>query len=269
MFPYIFGKPARRISSAFSPLSIPNLLLWWDASGSLYTTVSEITPVVNGGPVGRIRDKSGNSLHANQEGADSTRPTFRAVSSYAPTGLPGVVFTNAAGTYLTTAYPQTTFSNLYPLSIFHVGTQEAVLASTNSALGWANRVSGDTSHYSYLAIQDTVWGSRRNHIGNTLAWLGTTMDINTTTGIQLYQIRYDASGYYYRRNTLTPFTAAKSGSYPVNSIDSITWGAIRRTSGVIAPGSVENNETLVYSRYVSDAEATQIMAYLKAKWGTP
>lgn len=272
--PYLYGRSgtSRGSSSggAFSPLSIPNLLLWWDATGSLYTTNSEITPVTDGSPVARIRDKSGNGLHANQEGADGTRGTFRAVSLYAPTGKPGVVFTSASGSYLTTSYPQSAFAAYCPMTLFHVGTQEAVLATTNSAVGWANRASGSPSFYSYLGIQDTVWGSRRNHLACANTWLANGMDINSTTGIQLYQLRYDDNGWYYRRNQLTPTTGAKSSAYPTpNELDSVTWGAIRRSSGVIAPGSVENNETLIYSRYLSDAEANQIIAYLRTKWGTP
>lgn len=71
-------RTLRPLASGFNPKSISGLQLWLDPSDSatLGPTSSGTGSVSNNGVVKYLQDKSGNSRHAIQTGADSVSPTL-------------------------------------------------------------------------------------------------------------------------------------------------------------------------------------------------
>jgi hypothetical protein len=71
--------PMSLLESSINPLTIPGMLLWFDASdlSTLYQDAAKTTPITtNGEPVGCWADKSGNGRDATQDTADK-RPIYR------------------------------------------------------------------------------------------------------------------------------------------------------------------------------------------------
>lgn len=81
-------------ASAFSPLSLPGLALWLDASdlGTLFQDSALTTAATaDGDPVGGWRDKSGNGNHILQATAGK-RPTYKTSGGASGLGGKGILF---------------------------------------------------------------------------------------------------------------------------------------------------------------------------------
>jgi hypothetical protein len=122
--------------AVWSPLRLPGLAAWYDASDSstVLTTVSPDVPASNGQTVRRWLDKSGNARHLEQ-GNLTSQP------SYASAGH--LAFTSGLNTVMSAS-----FSHAFPLTIF------VVFRKTGNS-GFDGVWSGSTTDRKELQVHNT------------------------------------------------------------------------------------------------------------------
>jgi hypothetical protein len=223
-------------SAAFSPLTIPSLALWLDASdaSTLFQDDAGTTPAVaDGAVVGYWGDKSTNARHVTQATAGS-KPTLQT----AELNGKNVVQFDGADDYL--------FRNAVNVSQpFTVALVVKVTEGSSRVFlgGGQSSVFAPSFAVSYYANSSTVTGT----VTKNSVWF--VADV----------LFSGASSDLYVNNVL-----AGSGSAGTGSITNLGIGAYA-TGGTPFTGFIA--EVLVYSAALSGPQRSALRTYLGVKWG--
>jgi hypothetical protein len=247
----LIGKS--QYNSAFSPTSIPDCVLWLDATDSNAMTLS-------GSNVTTWRDKSGRSYNFTKN-ASYPAPVYQ---SNGINGRPALSFSNDGnlGTSNTRFLENADVSfNNTSYSIFAVANLTAENSWTNAQYILKGEITGD----SYL-----FFGSRAKNIatftGTSSGWNDTNSNSPTTTIFNTPRI----VGMTVSNTVLTPYYDGIAMSNKTG-----TTGAFRGLRlGEAAPLGNSGQgwtgfigEVLVYSFALQPAQRQTVEGYLAAKWG--
>ncbi|MBY0355517.1 MAG: hypothetical protein K2Q12_07280 [Rickettsiales bacterium] len=251
----VFPQPVapQRISlpiAAFSPLLIPNLHAWFDASDAATITAS-------GGLVSQWNDKSGNARHATAAGA--ARP---AIQSAVINGLDSLYSDGASGVGMTFPHALTNTSNITAFLVFRANPIADPTSSTQNGLTAISSINGVTNCYIGFRQTSNSHGVVQGLVGGTGLTLGNG---SSYTNARVYSGRIGASNAAAWHNGTQRFNVARGGGpFTVNSTGSIfneaPINAARAAVGWIP-------EVLYFARELSDIERRQVEAYLINKWG--
>lgn len=239
------GTLITRISSSpapFSPLDIPGLKLWLDASdaATLFQDSAGTTPAGIGDVVGRWSDKSGNNNHATQ-----------ATTGVKPLRQDGYIAGDGSDDYL--VLPNTLVVGFTAATGFIVWRANAVAVH-----GAAWQISGTgKNHYAYSGgkIYDGFCNSTRPEVV-TSSVLANTLYCSA--------MRHTGTQYTYRLNGAVTYNAAGTFSAS-NGLQSLFANVAGGILGERFPGRLY--EVVLLNRALSDSEIEQMEAYLAAKWG--
>lgn len=229
-----FGNYASSYPSVPLPLTIPNLLAWWDGSRNRYSDLAATTPAAYGSPVRTWVTRDGSNLAASTD-ADAD-------DAYGNGG--GIDGSSGPGIY-TTANGQTLTSSLSitrPYTIIIVGTPgvnayvyQPILASRTpdfesqiGAVGGACYLSGSASTASPFPTDDSP------------------------SPAHIYLLRCDNSGC----------------SVWLDGVDVTTNSALTQDWGTLILNALGHactvSQAVVYARKITDGEATSLTGYFSA-----
>ena len=246
-----------RAAGGFNPKTITGIAGWWDASVS--TAVS-----LNAGEVQQWNDLSGNGRHALQSVANN-QPTY----ALAVRNNRNAVQFNGSTDFLRGAWPLT----LTAQSVFAV-----VSMGSGGTGGWGRPFSQTTTADATATGTMNADFSISGHYVPLLR-NGTSAAFGSYNGNAHrapVNFTYDEWGVWSSihsgsqiSNSLNGGTASTYSAATFNTtFHTFTLGAI--ASGVINQLMVGFiGEVVVYSRNLSNSEASAVRSYLKAKWGTP
>lgn len=233
-------KAASAGPPAFKPDDLSGLALWLDASDPASITSSM-------GAVSQWRDKSGNNRHAVQ-GTGASQPMTGASSL---NGL-NTLLLDGSNDYL--EYDGSIFINTN-YTFFYV--HRVSNFSNNYVLGGSVRTANKNLSLRYNGSTEMVFGQFTNDI------LATVAAMSAVHG-RILSGRLSSTGrhFFWNGGSVGPMgTSAQLTDYVGASI-----GRFRAASGFVYSGQ-EAGEYIVYNRDLSDAEMTQVHAYLTSKWG--
>ena len=235
-------------ASAFSPLSLPGLALWLDASdlGTLWQDSARTTAVAaDADPVGAWDDKSGNARHVTQ-GTASKRPLYktaiqngRSVIRY--DGVDDFLFTASEFnlTQPTTAYIVFYADPLETDGVMLDGyTSGRFSARVHPGVPRASLYCGDVVYTSIPSVAPGAFGASAwigNGVSSVIRWNGVQVGSGDTS-------------------TSTLQTGAVVGCH-ADVVSAFFLGDIA--------------EILVYAAGHGAGELARVEDYLRAKWGTP
>jgi hypothetical protein len=247
-------------AGAFSPLSLPGLVLWLDASSasSLFTTAAGSTASVSDGdPVGRWEDLSGGGRNVTQ-GTASRRPTLK----LAVRGGRNVVRFDGVDDVLASS-AAALLSNVSAFTVI------AVLNLTGAALGDGQRFFGHNSpvenDLSFKFSPDVVGQVGKPSLrfaSNATAAYGPASLSGGSGGHVLSAV--------YASGDQRLFDNGVEGTADTASISGFSSSATGFGVGAMAnatspfPGDV--CELAVYSSALSDADRQAFESYANAKW---
>jgi len=244
-------------TSGFSPLSLPNLALWLDASDTSTITLD------GSNNVSEWRDKSGNARHASQA-TTTQRPSYTSSNQ-----INGV---NAPRFDGTDDFLATSNVTLGVMTIFAVVTARWTVAenaaffgqnwTTNKSVGRVGAPGYDYVSNDLRAVTNSfnsgIAGPRA--IGPQPGGLvnGASMLVAARLGTADTTIRANGTNVsrVARNDPTTAITLPLAIGRPGSAYAAEYW------NGMIA-------ELVLFDRVVSDSELTAVETYLKAKWGTP
>jgi hypothetical protein len=218
----------RPIASGFSPTRLAGLELWLDASRA-----STIT--LNGSNVSEWRDARANGTYLVSNTAAGQQPPFVASSK---NGLPGINFPSGAN--LNNPTTPVAFNFNQPTTYFCVFQ--------------APTTSGTWSLFDGLTTRQHIFGNTNTSL---VMFAGSSAAAATIVGSQFYAAIFIYNGAASSRRLSTKVaTTVNPGANAINRLQ------IGSASGV--RGDV--NEFGMFSRAVSDAEASALLDYLGKKW---
>jgi hypothetical protein len=235
---------------SFSPLQLPNLAGWWDASNnSSLVAYGTGLPPVNNDSVTAWNDLSGNGRNASQATA-SKMPLYR---TGIQNGLPAVLL-DGADDFLSLALTVGAAS----LTVFSV-LQSTPGAAARSPLGASGSGAGfrvNTDRTVRLVKQSvaTVFTTSGTIASGAMGVLTLAYQDNTTNGVANWNGA--ALGF------ATGPTATTNFSGSTNGIGATGAGTVEWFKDYLC-------ELIVFTRYLTSPEIARVEAYLKAKWGTP
>jgi hypothetical protein len=230
---------------SFQPVNVPGLTLWLDAQDASTFTLS-------GSAVSQWRDKSGRGNHAVQA-TGSLQPTLAA------TGINSRAAVNFGATHRLTVVDHPTLDHT-SLDIFAVLQRNV---DSGAAQAVFNKYGGATlpAEFQLVVTSGDVWQMQGSTTG-----VGT--NINVLTGVTatvgqpaLIECGHTGSNGFVSVNGASPVLDGGSSGI-VNSDGNLTLG---RAIGADFQGSI--GEFLYFNRHLTAAERTEIVNYLKAKWG--
>lgn len=243
--PLGYVTPVAALMGGFTPLALPGLALWLDASdaATLFIDDGLLNPVSNNlDPVGGWADKSGNGRHFTQA-TIGNKPLYR--TNRSPNGLPAVNF-NGSGHQLTR--PSAGLPTVAPLGIYAVardadnGAQYRFL-SMNSK--WNYGSNGGAARLT----KNTVWdadSTTPTYAANVFAQATCEFDGTTVT------FRKNAAA----QNTVTPGSDLAGGNANGHLGSN---GGTQFWKGDVA-------EVVIASVLAGSLRAS-LESYLVAKWG--
>jgi len=233
-------------AAGFSPLDIPNLAGWWDASDT--STITE-----SGGSVSQWDDKSGNGLHVTQ-----------AVSAEQPsTGLATQNSLNVlsldGSQYLKNASPNLD-SDLTIVCVFKV------VSATNFTMPGPVFGSGNAGRPAEYYDHPSL--GRRTNIDTTSA---------TLLGVKFRTESFNFASWlltYAKDTAASPRVAEYSNNVQTFAVDNATAHNVtgqeffigRRADGTTTLNG-QIGEVLVFDRIISSGERADLASYLAGKWG--
>lgn len=234
------------------PLSVPNILAWYDLSDALQMATSNAGTgaVTSGSTVGYVADKSGNGWNLTQ-GTANNRPTWNG-------SLNGATVLTFDGTNdVLSSSTSWTLTGDPSWTLFAVHSR----AATNSGfpLSWGTRVAGNVS------VSDDIVG-RWGVAGAN--YVQTTVNSSTNTAQLVSATKIPGRAHLC--------VTYRSGVYSVGSFSGMTvnLGSVAAASfniGLAVSGPSYHNgtiaEALVYSRALTDAEHRNVCVWLGARWG--
>jgi lysophospholipase L1-like esterase len=230
-----------------SPLMIPNLEFWTDASDC--ATRADYKQAVNTGDLVTVLiDKSGNQRHAT---VATGTPTFNA--GYR--GRPGVTGKFATPGFITPAMGSnmTTFCVRQPA--VGAGIRIALSAGANFWDGYDNNNTA-RSHY-----WNGITGTPGSGNSNTTA----QSDGIGVVGISAAEVRSMMGGLGWSSSASNFYaTIPATGGAVSFSSTPLTIGGLSSSDGFNLQAPI--SEVLVYSRYLTDSEIRQVYGYLVAKY---
>ena len=240
-----FGK------SRFTPYKLDtDLWLWLDGqdTSTMYTDNTETIPSSNGSPVGRWRDKSKYSRHAEQSTA-SAKPTL---SSSAIKGCYGVTFDG--GDILSTITPHiptNTIGELWTVSLLTGAGSQFIVETLDASGGNFIQQSWTSASASYRTVLCFP-----------------SIFIAKPVGLTLLRSTWSASASVDRGTFESDDARATTGTSGM--LDSgpprpVNIGS--RYNGFGAIGAI--GEVIWIGRLLTSVEAADLKGYLKLKWGTP
>lgn len=262
--PGVMGRP-----KAFSPLDVPGLALWLDASDSttLFQDSAGTTPATEDEhPIGKWADKSGNNYHATQAGDNAKRPVLklniqnskpvvRAVSTdhlaFADGGL--ALFQNVSYATIFAVYNpgQTSavqrallqWSNAADATKARVTIREGITAERFAI--YARRLDADTAA---SATSDTNHGGAATVLTAVMSW---------------------AAGAFALRENGTQTAAGSFAASGATQDAASMRGRLFIATDEQYPSIGDIGELLVYvtASAMSAAQINQVETYLSQKWG--
>ena len=215
-------------TSGFSPLSLPNLALWLDASDSSTVTLD------GSNNVSEWRDKSGNLRHSTQA-STLLRPAY---TSAAVNGLNAITFDAAddlLSCYNAAANPCTWFA----VHKWSGGNRDTRIGGNSPLSGVSIGISAASS-----------WNM--SFVRDSIAWVPS--GFSQGTGTRLYRMAYDLSSSsfwtYNGEETLRQTTALT--------------GTLGAAANLGMPGQL--CEVVMYERALTAPEIAAVEAYLATKW---
>ncbi len=249
-------------SSSFTPLSLPGLIAWFDASSGVFNDLG-VTPATDGQTVEQWNDLSGNGYHVGQT-TSGNRPTFQS------TGFNGkqTVSFDASGLK---------FLNTDQIS---GGTQIVAMGT------------GATGSVFFVG----QFGSTTDGFGRLISYFGNGQIVdNTSSGSAAWIIRFSSNaelssfrnGSFFADDAVSTdvnmrygniYDGANDTNY-INNVGgtgvscSLTWtspGTISVSSASLVGGSFWSgpvSEIVITNTALSSGERTNLDNYFKAKWG--
>lgn len=234
----------------FSPLNLPGLVLWLDASdlNSMYDATTGGSLVASGNGVARWQDKSGNGRHATQ-GTANNRPTL---NTNKQNGLPALTFDGSNDSLATAS-----FAMSQPLTIF------VMHRITSSTPAFYSRIVEHTDNNGLALITDDNNTARR--IALQYAGTALTRGSNLATTIKLLEMYVDTAttrNVALDVNGVRDITTTRTGTPATTGVFSV--------SNYVGGGNYympqEMYEIVYFNRLLSSAERTLMRNYLNRKW---
>ena len=235
-------KVLQSSNAAFSPLSIPGLALWLDATRGTYQSAGGAAAAADGDPVGQWQDQSGNARHV----AQATSTKRGTLKTGIQNGLPVVRFDGVDDFLKATA-----FTLNQPVSCFLILKKRSATEPTLHAYSDGNSA-GSCEH-------DNGGGGGagsgiRQYAGST----GGSVELGTTAFAAICSV-FNGASSRIRLNDGT----ANTGNVGVGNPGGFTLGA---TADGAATSDIDVAEILVYSGALSVSDETSARNYLNAKW---
>lgn len=222
----------RRASTAraWTPLSLPSLALWLDASDAATITLA-------GSKISQWNDKSGNGRNVTQ-GTDAARPTLTSA------GLNSKDVATFGGS-----------QHMAGSGFTHGGTWSAGVVASQSADGQALFQIGTINEAGAIYRAASQWRVRPSSAtGIASASLNAGADLLSAT------VSATDANLYVRGTLGTPLTQASASAsnrpFTVGALDASTY----RLNGIIA-------ELVVTAAVLSEANRQKLEGYLAHKWG--
>lgn len=232
-------------AKAFTPASLPGLVLWLDPTYGLYqetTGASATTPAVaDGDPVGTWLARTGQYLTA---ASDTERPTLKPVS-----GFP-LVRTDGVDDMLASAAPVTTkitFS-MFAVHKFNAKDSSGILCHNGSTDGWGFVLHGA------VTTADVLF----ENVGNN-----DFACADATATYRLWQALYGGSTLRAYSEGALQLTSTPTQPSPPTTRFSVGNGG-NLTSKT---AHCDVREIVIYDRVITEAERLQVQSYLQARWG--
>jgi hypothetical protein len=238
------------VGEPFAPSALPGLAGWFDASAAstLSQDAAGTTPAAaDSDPVGRWSDRSGQGNHVTQ-GTAAARPTLKlAVQN----GL-SVLRLDGVDDWLTKATPAGVGSPT-GYTMYFVGARSGSPAFGMMLIGRGSRheLRWDTGGTKPQATYGAGGGSSLSYGSNVSGW-------------HVYEAVQDDAGNSVKL-AVDGLSEVSASGVEATAIDVFSVGARGGTN--FLAGDV--GEVLFWPRPLSGAERGQVLAYLKAKWGTP
>ena len=246
--PYSTFPPSfSSLTNQFSPLQIPGLASWYDATDPLATGQQPAT----GTTISKWSDKSGNNLHLSQYSSYAL-PTY---TQNAVNTLPTIDFTNASGLYTPTTSQKSSNVTMLMVCMPRSGLQ-------SYSTFWGHYTTG-AGHDNDIQLRNNgtqtlmTWHTNnQNSIGSTILMNSPTMYSCTMAG--------GTSMFMQQTNTL--------GTTSFTNTETLTWtsGLASQYVGIEDDGNKTNSyicEILYYKYVLTTAERRVLEGYLAWKWG--
>jgi hypothetical protein len=235
------------LTNQFSPLQIPGLASWYDATDPLATGQQPAT----GTTISKWSDKSGNNRHLTQYSSYAL-PTY---NQNAVNTLPTIDFTNASGLYTPTTSQKSSNVTMLMVCMPRSGLQ-------SYSTFWGHYTTG-AGHDNDIQLRNNgtqtlmTWHTNnQNSIGSTILMNSPTMYSCTMAG--------GTSMFMQQTNTL--------GTTSFTNTETLTWtaGLASQYVGIEDDGNRTNSyicEILYFQYVLTTAERRVLEGYLAWKWG--
>ena len=241
----------------FSPLDIPDIAFWFDASDASSVTL-------NGGDVSQINDLSGNGRHAVQ-GTAGRQPAY---TEAAINGLAAIVFTGANDDNLQIGSALGICRNVAAFSFWGVVKPTSFAAAMSFF-----QILGGTGQNRFVCQAAATSGrltisSRRLDADTTSAVTSATTAFSAGTAAFVYVgVDYDASSAVVQVNsTSAAVDPAWAGGGNTSDTDSSATPLLGRPTAQQFTGSI--GECGAHPRLLTADEIIELRTHCTAKWGT-
>lgn len=232
------------------------LLAWWRGDQGVCTDTGGTTPATNGQSAAYWRDLSGNGRHATQATA-GLRPVY---TTNALGGMPGVRVN--PGCYLAVG-PVAAAAGVN-LTLFSVASLPTDTSGTNS-IATINTADLPNNRSIVLCSWSPNSGGLASAGGRNLAGGFVACDNPSGPGGDCFVVRLTTAGAMTswvgatRRNSVTGCDHTNSANENIC--------ACGRSDTSLPANSLVTLETAAWSRYITDDEASALIAYAKARYG--
>lgn len=231
-------------SAPFAPTSIAGLVLWLDASDASTVTLD------GSNNVSQWNDKSGNARHATQATV-LTRPNY---VTAAQNGLNAIRTTAAGALHIQTAqFSAETFFGTNRNDCTHF----LVWKFTSGTIAQRTWIGNDTNRIDWIgsASRTLTWNGSNyspTAFGASTSWRCLTSRFD---GPNSKHDSWNSSTKVATQTNFTGFAMASASTYRV------------RFGNDAVAADADFGEAIYYNRPLTDAEVTQVIDYLRAKWG--
>lgn len=240
------------LRTQFSPLNLPGLALWLDASdtASMFDATTGGSVVTNGGAVARWQDKSGNGRNATQ-GTANNRPTF---NTNKQNGLPSLTFDGTNDSLATAS-----FAHSQPLTVFVLQR----LTSTTTQPFYSRIIEhGDNNGFAIICADSGVPNRAVSVQYASSSFTRGPAPVTSPTLLEMYVDSSATRNVYLNINGVDQIATTRTGTPTTTGVLTIS----NYTGGGNYYMPQEMYEIVYYNRFLSSNERTLIRNYLNRKW---
>lgn len=233
----------------FSPLNLPGLVLWLDASdrNSMYDATTGGSLVTAGNTVARWQDKSGNARHVTQ-GAANNRPTL---NTNKQNGLPSLTFDGSNDSMATAS-----FAHSVALTCFVLNR-----ATTTSQIAYSRIVEHGSNNGMAIIFREVAARNVSVQYASSTFTVGPAA-VTTPTLLEMYVDSSATRNVYLDVNGANQVTTTRTGTPTTPTAFTVS----NFGGGGSYNAAQEVYEIVYFNRLLSAAERTLMRNYLNRKW---